>query len=69
MSFASDISVRFIITMSKVTAILLLIASIWIDIQQKTGGENIRFNTPWIAGMIGLKQWVEYAKIKASNGK
>ncbi len=69
MTGAIDISLRLIITYSKVMALLLLASSVYIDVAQNTGGENLRFNTPFIAGLIGVKQWADYWKTKLKDGK
>lgn len=68
MTGAIDISLRVIVTLSKIMAFLLFGASIFIDIYQETGGENLRANAPWIALMIGVKQVTDYYKTKINNG-
>lgn len=68
MSWEHDINLRMVISLSKVMAFLLFVGSLFIDITQKTGGENLRFNTPWIAGILGVKQYMDGKLKQKING-
>lgn len=54
--FSKNIVINIAISLSKIMAYLIFFGSVLLDMYDHTGGENLRFNVPWIAAILGVKQ-------------